>query len=473
MAEYHYICPISFQNSKQPPALFLQGRPISDALQFSPESTLPRMDSLFPDLYNQNANHIVSTTTTLEQAGQNFPVSITVLDGQKTPNEAELHGRRSSNDFPVSVTVSDGEKTPEAKHDGKEITVLIGFKLFIAKKTQQKKKSWGAVNFSHEFPVTVVIGETSFEAFQKMVASIFWYGSIPRCPKWAKKDRVKIGRPSLYHKWLETACDLDRSKVVLAIHMTNPSKVAQWAEMEDLLAAQVLRDEAAQVAASKRKSTKADSDGGESDELDPEDWDNVNVHMHKLFKKHLVNTMYNRLTPIFIDPSNPHRYILLTEEACSTWAKALIKQKDGVSLESPPSSLKYIMLSPAKQAALDNSSVAGTSTSTVTDSNIQLIAQLLAGRNQMTPTISGRSDSVMSSPPNKSHIEGYLDFLGVCDKECTLEILLANGFHLHKTFKLTGLLCSEVKDLGLSLGVVTMLFDNATKYNHHLAANRL
>ncbi|PLW15405.1 hypothetical protein PCASD_20311 [Puccinia coronata f. sp. avenae] len=243
--------------------------------------------------------------------------------------------------------------------------------------------------------------------------------------------------------------------------------------MEDLLAAQALRDEAAQVATSKRKSTDADSDGGELDELDPEDWDNVNVHMHKLFKKHLVNTMYDRLTPIFIDPSNPHRYILLTEEACSTWAKALIKQKDGVSLESPPSSLKYIMLSPAKRAALDNSSVAGTSTSTVTNSNIQLIAQLLAGRNQMTPTISGRSDSVMSSPPNKSHIKGYLDFLGVRDKECTLEILSANGFHLHKTFKSTGLLRLEVKDLGLSLGVVTMLFDNATKYNHHLAANCL
>jgi hypothetical protein len=57
------------------------------------------------------------------------------------------------------------------KQQGKEITVLIGFKLFIAKKTQQKKKLWGAVNSSHEFPVTVVIGETSFEAFQKMVAS--------------------------------------------------------------------------------------------------------------------------------------------------------------------------------------------------------------------------------------------------------------------------------------------------------------
>ncbi|PLW48952.1 hypothetical protein PCANC_10687 [Puccinia coronata f. sp. avenae] len=75
------------------------------------------MDSLFPDLYNQNANHIVSTTTTLEQAGQNFPVSITVSDGEKTPDEAKLHGRRASNKFPVSVTVSDGEMTPEAEHE--------------------------------------------------------------------------------------------------------------------------------------------------------------------------------------------------------------------------------------------------------------------------------------------------------------------------------------------------------------------
>jgi hypothetical protein len=32
-------------------------------------------------------------------------------------NSLKKQGRRASNDFPVSVTVSDGEMTPEAEHD--------------------------------------------------------------------------------------------------------------------------------------------------------------------------------------------------------------------------------------------------------------------------------------------------------------------------------------------------------------------
>jgi hypothetical protein len=79
--------------------------------------------------------------------------------------------------------------------------IMIGFKLFIAKKTTQKKKTWGLVNSTHDFPLTVTVGKTSFKFFQKLVAracknqlnnngtiilkglsacpqGIFWYGSI-------------------------------------------------------------------------------------------------------------------------------------------------------------------------------------------------------------------------------------------------------------------------------------------------------
>jgi hypothetical protein len=102
-------------------------------------------------------------------------------------------------------------------------------------------------------------------------------------------------------------------------------------------------------------------------------------------------------------------------------------------------------------------SIAPTSNSVVNNSNIQLLAALLAGRNQneMTPTISGTgAKSTLSFPPNKSNIKGYIDFLGIQnqDKEYTLEILLANGFHLqYKVFKSLGLSCLDVKELGLTL----------------------
>ncbi|PLW29313.1 hypothetical protein PCASD_23585 [Puccinia coronata f. sp. avenae] len=234
--------------------------------------------------------------------------------------------------------------------------------------------------------------------------------------------------------------------------MTNPAKIAQRAEMEDLLAVQALKDKASRAA--KRKVTDADSEGKESKDLDAKEWETINVYMKRLFKEHLINAKYNQHTPVYVDPSNPRRYILLIVDACQEWAKAL----DGVSITSPPCTLAYINLSKAK----------------LNDLNIQFLAAILGGRNQgdMTPTISRTGcDLTLSSPPNKADIEGYIDFLGIRnqDKEYTLEILLANGFHSHKVFKLVGLARSEVKELVLTLGVVTMLFDNVSKYDQHLS----
>jgi hypothetical protein len=118
------------------------------------------------------------------------------------------------------------------------------------------------------------------------------------------------------------ACALGRAKLALAIHMTNPAKIAQRAKMEDLLAAQALKDKASRAA--KRKVTNADSEGEESEDLDTEEWDTINVYMKRLFKEHLINTKYNQHTPVYVNPSNPRRYILLTIDACQEWAKALV-----------------------------------------------------------------------------------------------------------------------------------------------------
>ncbi|PLW48522.1 hypothetical protein PCASD_04295 [Puccinia coronata f. sp. avenae] len=119
--------------------------------------------------------------------------------------------------------------------------------------------------------------------------------------------------------------------------MNNPAKVAQQAEMEDLLATQALKNKAAQ--ASKCKATNDDSEGEESEDLDAKAWDTINVYMKQLFKAHLINAKYDFHTPVFINPSNTTRYILLTVDACQEWAKALVDQKDGVTTTSPPFTL--------------------------------------------------------------------------------------------------------------------------------------
>jgi hypothetical protein len=65
------------------------------------------------------------------------------------------------------------------------------------------------------------------------------------------------------------------TKVALAIHMTNPAKIGQHAKMEDLLAAQALKDKASQAA--KRKATNADSEGKESKDIGTKEWHTINI----------------------------------------------------------------------------------------------------------------------------------------------------------------------------------------------------
>ncbi|PLW40137.1 hypothetical protein PCASD_07834 [Puccinia coronata f. sp. avenae] len=120
---------------------------------------------------------------------------------------------------------------------------------------------------------------------------IFWYGSIACTPSFAKKDHFEINAPLLYNEWLKAAWPLGCTKVALAIQMTNPAKIAQHAKMEDLLAAQALKDKVSQAA--KRKATNADSESKESKDLDTKEWETINIYMKRFFKEHLINAKYN------------------------------------------------------------------------------------------------------------------------------------------------------------------------------------
>ncbi|KNZ46607.1 hypothetical protein VP01_7126g1, partial [Puccinia sorghi] len=55
---------------------------------------------------------------------------------------------------------------------------------------------------------------------------------------------------------------------------------------------------------------------------------------------------------VYIDPANPHRYILITAAACQEWARALIERKEGVTPSCPPRYLQFLTLKESKQAKL-------------------------------------------------------------------------------------------------------------------------
>ncbi|KNZ64226.1 hypothetical protein VP01_1052g2 [Puccinia sorghi] len=191
-------------------------------------------------------------------------------------------------------------------------------------------------------------------------------------------------------------------------------------------------------------------------ELDTVNWERINTHMKKIYEKNLTNIKCDQHLPAFQE-----------------WAHTLMS----VSPTSPPSSIPYLTLKGAKKDRINNSTppkatTTASTSNTFTNDQLGFLVSLLTG-NHAEPDGRHSSPAVIpSSPPDECDIEGYVSFLGIRDKENIFKKLMANGFHSNKVFKSPGLLCADVRGLGLTLGVVTLHFDNVSKYDHYLALNR-
>ncbi|KNZ48828.1 uncharacterized protein VP01_538g6 [Puccinia sorghi] len=118
------------------------------------------------------------------------------------------------------------------------------------------------------------------DCLEKEDHELFWYGFLPRVKGWLK-------------------CDL----------MTNPTETAKLSHQDDLLC---------------RKSGEESNDEVEEAELDPDEWNDCNFNMQAIYNKYPVQPEYDRKIPVFVDPANPNRYILITAAACQEWAMAIV-----------------------------------------------------------------------------------------------------------------------------------------------------
>ncbi|KNZ47240.1 hypothetical protein VP01_657g8 [Puccinia sorghi] len=349
-------------------------------------------------------------------------------------------------------------------------------------KKKNDKKTWKVVKSRNVFDIEVLYGLNPFDEFQEMVARKCNIG-FPNTNPIVMKS-IATGSPRIccidanlngmdYKDWLKSADDAKKSKVFLKLKMDNPADAIKDTEMEDLLAAQAAHEQAVKEMNSKQKLCSGDDTFSKNNnELDAVDWERINIHMKKIYDKNLPIAKYDCHLPVYIDPRNPHRYILITLKACQEWARALMERKEGVTPTSPPQLLFYLTLKGTKRAKVGvNDTPASSSGSghiNLNTSGVELLAGLLAGHHKNRLQSKSRLQTPLSSPPNKSHIKGYINFLGISNKEDPLNILLANGFTSHKVFKLSGLF----RELGLTLGVIMVLFDNVAKYDHYLANHK-
>ncbi|KAH9450327.1 hypothetical protein Pst134EA_027035 [Puccinia striiformis f. sp. tritici] len=387
-------------------------------------------------------------------------------------------------------------------HNGKNMKIMVGFRIFTDSKNRKKVRIHLPVNSSGHFLVNIKVGETNFPQFRNIVASacsdhfaktgpvilnsktVLWWGSIPNVTDWKKSDKNEVHTPSRYAVWLNTACQAKKKSIGLDIKMPDPAAAKKRAAKEDLLAKQEARAAAIKEAATKKRKgasasirggdgdgdddEEGDSDGdsegdGSGSEIDADEFDDINFHMRKLYKIYPVNVMYNRINPVYIDPGNPQRYILLTLAAVQAWAADLMARKDGVSEKCPPRSLKYLNVSSAKKQKIEASGGGAM---------LEMVAQFLGGLQGNRGTAVERNEALeeVVHPPNDPTLPAYLDYLGIPDRDHVLEVLTSNGFTSHRSFCSAGLARSEVSALGLNLGTVTALFDHPSAFDNHLSA---
>jgi hypothetical protein len=199
--------------------------------------------------------------------------------------------------------------------------------------------------------VQVVAGDTGYEEFLDLVATacdvhvpkagdivaenkpdLSWNVTIGRVKGWLKGDAKTLTNSDSYDEWIAAmvACKKKDLTIGLALRMANPADIVKRGKQADILAKRAKLKKTAKRKAGDIGDEELSDD--EDEEIDPEDWNDVDFHMRALFDSNPINREYDAHCPVFLHPTVPGRYILLTMEACQEWAVGIVSVAFGAWL---------------------------------------------------------------------------------------------------------------------------------------------
>ncbi|KAA1095740.1 hypothetical protein PGTUg99_027657 [Puccinia graminis f. sp. tritici] len=293
----------------------------------------------------------------------------------------------------------------------------IKFTLYCCERTRHNFTKWVAVRSSPNLTVTFNTRDNvNWVGFQHLVAdksnrqynniarlildgtnrsppTITWRAYVIKNREWTKSNLQPLSDQASFLRWIFAINESKQAKGGVILEMSNPQNQQTRARAEDLLAM-----------------TEHDSDGPEFSALD--------LRIEEIYAQHAVNTDYDRIHPVFLDPANHERYILLTSGNVQQWDRALCQRVPGnsntFSEVSPPSSV--------------------------------------AGDSHSHETTFGQ----------------YLEYIGIgpLKREEVLNVLLDNNIDNYRMFK--SLTSDQLRDLGFSIGIITKLRSNVASYKAHL-----
>ncbi|KAI9629221.1 hypothetical protein KEM48_011068 [Puccinia striiformis f. sp. tritici PST-130] len=330
------------------------------------------------------------------------------------------------------------------------VNVTTDFRLYISDKAEGAKAK-----------LVLATSQTRCQSLASAKPAITWTVTIPNYPDW-KAPGERLLSESSFKRWMSALQTGLKTKATLVLKMPNPSAALARARNKDILQRKALRDAARRStrASGSQSQSQSQSHGPQDPSLSDSDtegsdikannFDNLNVYMNKIYKAHRANIHYDRNRPVYLDPLDKKRYILLTVGNCQEWAQAWIDRKSGVSLTSPPRSLKYETLSAKQAAALEG----------------------VAAHHHDTTSLTLLDNQVTAPALDPTSIGDYLEFIGFHhNRQQLLDILIANKLTSYRIFGTSHMTTNHLINLHILPGVAASLCDNVAQYSQHLAGH--
>ncbi|PLW37415.1 hypothetical protein PCASD_09916 [Puccinia coronata f. sp. avenae] len=254
--------------------------------------------------------------------------------------------------------------------------------------------------------------------------TITWSGYILKNKKYPKSNPLIIFDECSFCQWISEISSSGHNKGGIIIWMDNPKDEQTRVHKENLLARMMKQLDACRQGPSAwahESEVKAD------DELDaPEpEFEDLDVHVDEIFAKYGMVKDYDQIHPVYLDPTDPDRFLLLTSGNVIKWAQKLFLSRKKHNNGAPT-------------AKSDSS---------------------------------GTFVEMLSKCDTTNDLNDYLIFIAIAPhkRDEILDILIDNDIDQFRMFKTLGF--EDLRGLGLNIVIISNLRNNVAKYKAHLAKN--
>ncbi|EFP86027.2 uncharacterized protein PGTG_11983 [Puccinia graminis f. sp. tritici CRL 75-36-700-3] len=276
--------------------------------------------------------------------------------------------------------------------------------------------------------------------------TITWSAYILKNRKYPKSTPLLLFDPTSFSQWIDEIKLTKKTKGGVFVRMENSKDKLARARKEDLVAKTMKRFDARHKGASRGKGRRGPVIAGvssdEEDKSSDGDFEDLDVHVDKIYAKYGMNTEYDHIHP---------------------WAKDLCMRVAGVSLVSPPASIKYLTRKAPKTQL-------GPTDNATTNTLLEL-SRWLVNQNQAVHPVNERTSrpSLVIGEDAADTMADYLEFISIAPhkRDNILTTLLQNDIDRYKMFRLLSI--KDLKGLGFNIGVIAKLRSNVTRFRSHLA----